>query len=394
MRNLNASSCIVGRNLITGSRMSVIKRRPLLYLSIALFIFAILVRYHIYNLSNDDVVILKEWYRHFYRNGKASLANGNFSNYTPLYLYLLWITRLFSDWFDSIVAIKIIPTTFDFLSAYAIFLIARIKFEDDKPYLFSALFFTLPTVMFNSTGWGQIESLYTSFLLLCVYFLLREKPMYAMIMFGVAFSLKSQSIFFLPFLGILFLKGKIRWFHFLFIPMIYVILAIPAAWIGRSWTSIFSIYIGQVEQFHSLSLNAPNLYIFVSDSFYEIGVWIGMGVFLVAMAIWGWVNWRAKIACNYRQVMLMALASLSLVPFVLPKMHDRYFYPADVFSFATIIFAPEMWFVPILYQLVSGLSYSVFVLEVSTRYVMAAALINTGVVIYILYKQFSSLKEQ
>jgi len=89
----------------------------------------------------------------------------------------------------------------------------------------------------------------------------------------------------------------------------------------------------------------------------------------------------------------MALAALTLVPFFLPKMHDRYFYPADVFSFATIIFVPEMWFVPILYQLISCLSYSIFILNASTAYVMAAALINTGVVIYILYKQFLSLSE-
>jgi len=119
-----------------------------------------------------------------------------------------------------------------------------------------------------------------------------------------------------------------------------------------------------------------------------------MGVFVTAIAIWGWVNWRAKITFTHRQIILMALASLTLVPFVLPKMHDRYFYPSDVFSFATIIFVPEMWFVPILYQLISGLSYSIFILDASTRYVMAAALINTGVVIYVLYKQYSSLNEQ
>lgn len=374
--------------------MNIIKKYPLLFLSIVLFGLSLFIRYRIHGLSNEDVVILEDWYRHFYRNGKASLANENFSNYTPLYLYLLWITRLFSDWLGPVAAIKIIPTAFDVLSAFAIFLMARIKFDDDKPYLFSAVFFILPTIMFNSTGWGQIESLYTSFLLLCTYFLLKEKPMYAMMMFGFAFSVKSQSIFFLPFLGVLFLMGRIRWFNFLFIPIIYVILAIPAVWIGRSWASIFSIYIGQVGQFHSLSMSAANLYVFVSDSFYEVGLWIGMGVFLIAMAAWGWINWRAKIACNYRQVMLMALASLSLVPFLLPKMHDRYFYPADVFSFATVIFVPEMWFVPILYQLVSGLSYSIFILDASTKYVMAAALINTGVVIYILYKQISSLKER
>jgi Gpi18-like mannosyltransferase len=393
----NSGKIIKGRYCINysvlGDSMNIIKKHPLLFISFVLFGLSLFVRYRIHSLSNEDVVILEDWYRHFYRNGKASLANGNFSNYTPLYLYLLWITRLFSDWFSPIEAIKIIPTAFDVLSAFTIFQMTRIKFDDDKPYLFSAIFFVLPTIMFNSTGWGQIESLYTSFLLLCTYFLLKEKPMYALMMFGLAFSVKSQSIFFLPFLGILFLKGKIRWFHFLFVPIIYILLAIPAAWIGRSWSSIFSIYIGQIGQFRSLSMSAPNLYVFVPDSFYEIGVWIGMGVFLVAMAAWGWINWRAKVTYGHRQIMLMALAALTLVPFVLPKMHDRYFYPADVFSFATVIFVPEMWFIPLCYQLISSLSYSIFILNASTTYVKIAALINTGVVIYILYKQYLSLNE-
>jgi Gpi18-like mannosyltransferase len=374
--------------------MSVMKKYPLFYVSIFLFIFSVFVRFQIYSLSNEDVVIFQDWYQHFYRKGMASLANADFSNYTPAYLYMMWGTRLFSNWFGSMVAVKIIPTAFDFLSAFAIFLIARIRFNDDKPYLFSALFFTLPTVMFNSTGWGQIESLYTSFLLLCTYFLLKNKPLYALIMFGIAFSFKSQSIFFLPFLGILFLKGRIRWWHFLLIPLIYVVLAIPAALIGRSWSSIFLIYVGQVGQYYSLSMSAPNLYIFVPDSFYKIGVWLGMVLFAMAMACWGWINWREKVIYGSRQIILMALASLVLVPFVLPKMHDRYFYPADVFSFAAVIFVPEMWPVPILCQLISVLSYSVFILNASYRYVMAAALINTGVVIYILYKQFLSLRER
>ena len=270
---------------------------------------------------------------------------------------------------------------------------ARIKFADDKPYVYAAVFFTLPTILFNSTGWGQIESLYTSFLLLCTYFLLKEKPLYALLLFGFAFSIKSQSIFFLPFLGILFLKGKIRWFHFLLVPAVYIVLAIPAAMIGRSWLSILSIYIGQVGQYRGLSMSAPNLYAFIPDTYYETGLWVGMIIFLMAMAVWGWVNWRAKIAFNQRQIMLMALGALALVPFVLPKMHERYFYPVDAFSFAAIIFVPEMWFVPLLYQLISSLSYSVFILDASTNFVILAAIINTGTILYILRKQFQSLIE-
>lgn len=373
--------------------MSIIQKRPLLFLGITLFGLSIFIRYQIYDLSNEDVVILQGWYKHFYKKGLESLANGSFSNYPPTYLYLLWVTRLFSNWFGSLVSIKIIPTMFDFLSACMIFLMARIKFKGDKPFFLAAAFFSLPTIMFNSTGWGQIDGMYTSFLLGCTYLLIKRKPAYALIMFGIAFSLKSQSIFLLPFLGILFLKGRVRWYHFLFIPAVYIALAVPAVLIGRSWESILTIYIGQVGQFRSLSMSAPNLYIFISDSFYDIGVWIGMGIFLIAMAVWGWINWRAKTVYNDRQLMLLALASLTLVPFVLPKMHDRYFYPVDVFSFATLIFLPEMWFLPLLYQLISSLSYSVFILNASTQWVMFAALINTGTIIYILRKQFISLKE-
>ncbi len=373
--------------------MSLIQKRPLLFLSLAIFGLSIFIRYQIIGLTNEDMTIIEEWYRHFYKSGLAALANGSFANYPPFYLYFLWLIRTQSDWLSASAGIKLIPTLFDLLSALAIFLIARIKFADDKPYLYAATFFTLPTIVFNSTGWGQIESLYTSFLLLCTYFLLKEKPLYALIMFGFAFSIKSQSIFFLPFLGILFLKGKIRWFHFLLVPAVYIILAIPSAMLGRDWLNIFTIYIGQVGQFTSLSMSAPNLYIFIPDTYYEIGVWSGMIFFLIAMSIWGWVNWRAKITVTPRQIILMALASLALVPFVLPKMHDRYFYPVDAFSFAVIIFVPEMWFVPILYQIISSLSYSVFILNASPIYVMLAAVINTGATLYILQKQNRSLKE-
>lgn len=372
--------------------MNFLKKRPLLVISIILIGISLYIRFRIHGLSNEDVVILEDWYHHFYKNGKASFANENFSNYTPLYLYMLWIIRLFSNWLSPIASIKLIPTVFDAFSAFVIFLMARIKYEDDKPYLFAASFFLLPTIMFNSTGWGQIDSLYTSFLLFCTYFLLIKRPTLAMVMFGMAFSLKSQSIFFLPFLGILFLKGRIRWFHFLLPPVIYALLAVPAVLMGRSWESILSIYVGQVGQFHSLSMSAPNLYIFIPDSLYKIGVWIGVVVFLAAMAAWGWVNWRATVEYDHRQMMLMALAVLMLVPSVLPKMHERYFYPVDVFSFATAIFVPELWFVPILCQITSSMSYSIFILNASTNFVMAAALINTGVVIYVLRKQILSLR--
>jgi Gpi18-like mannosyltransferase len=373
--------------------MNLIKKRPLLLLSIVLLALSLIVRFQIRGYINGDLTLLQKWYDHLNINGAAGLADESFSNYPPAYLYLLWFSTLLSGQVERITALKLIPTLFDVLSAFIIFRMSRIRYDDDTPYLIAAGFFILPTVLFNSSGWGQIDSLYTSFLLVCAYLLLKEKPFWAMAAFGMAFSFKSQSIFLLPFLGILFIKGKIHWKHFLLIPAVYIILGIPTALIGRNWTSILSIYLGQVGQFRILANNAPNLYIFIPNLFYDIGLWIGLGVFLFTMLIWGWINWRAKIKLSQRQIMLMALTALALVPFILPKMHDRYFYPADVFSYAVIIFAPELWFMPVLYQLISGLSYSIFLLGAPIIFVMFAALINTGVIIYILREQFLSLRE-
>ena len=373
--------------------MTIYKKRPLLILSILLFGLSLVIRFQIYDYLNGDMVVLEAWYDHLYLNGWAGLSDGSFSNYPPAYLYLLWLSTLLSNWVGRIAALKLIPTLFDLLSTFIIFRMARMRFEDDTPYFAAAGFFILPTILYNSTGWGQIDSLYTSFLLVCVYLLLKEKPFWALAAYGMAFSFKSQSIFLLPFLGILFLKGRIRWYHFLLIPAVYVTLGVPAALIGRSWTSILTIYFGQVGQFRAFSMNAPNLYIFIPNSFYDIGLWIGLGIFLIALATWGWVNWRAKIALTHRQMMLMAFATLALVPFVLPKMHDRYFYSADVFSYAAVIFAPEMWFVPLLYQLISGLAYSGFLMGTPIQAIMLAALINTCAVTYVLRKQFLSLQE-
>ena len=372
--------------------MSSLRKRPLLLLSILLFALSLAVRFEIREYVNRDLTLMQTWYDHVHTYGFPGLADESFSNYPPAYLYLLWLSTLLPKWVGRSFSLKLIPTIFDLLSAFTIFLIARLRHADDTPYFSAAVFFILPTILFNSSGWGQIDSLYTSFLLVCVYLFIKNKPFWAMTAFALAVSFKLQAIFLLPFLGILFLKGRIRWVYFLTIPSVYLILGLPAALTGRSWPSILSIYTGQLGQFRDLSRNAPNPYIFVPGSFYDSGLWIGLGIFAMAMGVWGWVNWRARVELTPRRVMLMALASLTLVPFVLPKMHDRYFYPVDVFSAATVIFAPEMWFVPLLYQLISGLSYSVFLLGAPRGMVMLAALVNTGAVAYIIRKQFQSLR--
>jgi Gpi18-like mannosyltransferase len=374
--------------------MILFKQRPLIVLSILLLTLSLAIRSLFFDSPTSDTLIILKWYNHLYDTGWAGLASENFSNYPPAYLYLLWMTTLFGDFFGAVAASKVFPTLFDVLSMYIIFLMARLFHEkDDRPYLYAALFFTLPTVMLNSSGWGQVDSFYTAFLLLCVYLLMREKPFWAMLAFSIAFSFKAQAIFLLPFLGILFLKGKIIWYHFFWIPIVYFILAIPIALLGRSWLSILTIYTDQVVQFSHLSFNAPNPYIFVSDEYYDVGIWIGLAIFAITMAAWGWVNWRAKHTLTPRTIAFLALSSVALVVFTLPLMHERYFYPVDVFSYAAVIFMPEIWFIPILYQISSILSYTVYLWGKSADLIIIGSMITTFSTLYIVKKQATFLRK-
>ncbi|HCZ36973.1 MAG TPA: hypothetical protein DHV26_13720 [Cytophagales bacterium] len=215
-----------------------------------------------------------------------------------------------------------------------------------------------------------------------------------MLAFGFAFSFKAQAIFLLPFLGIMFLWKKINWYYFFIPPIIYILFALPTIFLGRSWESIFLLYVGQAGQFQNLARYAPNLYFVIPNDYFHPVFEIGFGIFIISMLAWAWINWKANPPFTQKKIALTALASVALVPFLLPKMLDRYFYPADILSFAVAILLPELWFIPLMFQISSGLVYLIFPFGFPPLMALPGAFINTALVIVIIRRQLKSLKEE
>jgi Gpi18-like mannosyltransferase len=134
-------------------------------------------------------------------------------------------------------------------------------------------------------------------------------------------------------------------------------------------------------------MNAPNLYIFMSAVPSELGTLIGLIVAVLIVCGWIWFNARAKSDLNQNTILLMSLVSVALVPFVLPKMHDRYFYPADIFSLLAAFYMPELWFLPILYQIISSLAYIVFLFNAPPLLTQIAAVLDTLTIGFLIWKQ-------
>jgi Gpi18-like mannosyltransferase len=140
-------------------------------------------------ISLDMQAGLFDWYGFILKRGFANAFKENFALYTPAYLYLLWLLTLVDGVVSRVTLIKLISIGFDVISAFFVYKITWLKYPKTRiPLLAAVLAFTLPTVMLNSSYWGQCDSIYTSFLLACLYYLMIERPTWALLFLpGVRF---------------------------------------------------------------------------------------------------------------------------------------------------------------------------------------------------------------
>lgn len=309
--------------------------------------------------SGDYTGFLQPWINFIKSHGIMSFKY-NFSDHTPLYTYFLGILAVFP--IPALYAIKILSIMFDFALAFFVFLIVKKKYK--KNNLIPALSFITvlfaPTILLNSAYWGQNDVIYTCFLVASVYFLIENKHLASLILYGIAFSLKLQAIFLLPLFAILFLKNRIKFSYFLAVPLVYFATLIPAGLIGRPFKDLLLIYWQQSKNYNFLTLNAPSFYQWISqnqfDLFYPIGILLAIAIILIFILAGSQIIKKIK----ENQIIKIALLSVALIPFLLPKMHERYFFPADVFSIIFAFYFPKFFFLPVAMQIASFLSYGPF----------------------------------
>jgi Gpi18-like mannosyltransferase len=356
---------------------------------ILLFLVSSILRFMSLPFSNRDMVLHNlRWYRVLSQNGIGKALATNFANYTPPYTYLVALATLTHDFIPPLTAIKLIPICSDLLGAFCIHKIVRLKYpQGNLSYLAAAIYFTTPTIIFNSAYWGQADSLYTVTLLICIYFLMTKKPFVSMLAFGAAFSLKAQAVFLLPFLGIMVFRKKIPWLNFGLIPLVYLLAISPVVILGRPFFDALLIYLKQSDSYSVLSMNAPNVYILFPNEWYSFIMPLGVAATIIFVLRWMYVTARSGTVLDNKYLIFIAFISVALTPFILPKMHDRYFYPADVFSIVLAFYWPSLWFIPILYQLISINATSVFLFEAGTLFVVFGFLLNTIVLAIILREQ-------
>lgn len=307
--------------------------------------------------SADYKEFVSKWYDFIAQHGFEAFAH-DFANYNPPYLYMMAIAIYLFPFVPKIIAIKSISAILDFLLGAFVYKLITLKYPASVLPVFGylAVLFA-PTVFLNSSCWGQADAIYTAFLVACLYWICTEKQWLALATFGFALAIKAQAIFFAPVLFALLLKGKLSWKPFLLIPIIYLLTLVPAWIAGRNFLDLLLIYANQSNTYHELSKHAPNFYIWFPDSAYDYiypaGLVLGLSVAFLIIA--GLI--KSQRVVDRDLIVQMTFVFVLAVPYFLPKMHERYFYAADVLAIVYAFYFPKYFYVPIVVIFCSFLSY-------------------------------------
>ena len=307
-------------------------KNPALLILLGGTLGGLLIRYWTIGFHSEDMDIFLRWYRNIAENGGYRALSEQTGNYGVLFQTLLVIAYYLP--LSPVVAIKAVLLPFDFVQAIAVGLIVK-KISGSKlsGAIGYAVALNFPIVLLNGALWGQCESLITGFGLLAFYLVLERKPVWAFISLGVAFSVKLQGIFFLPFFLFYYVyKKEYSLLHFLLIPVTIVVTSLPGIVQGRSIVDLFRTLINQGGQYERISYNYPSfwglMFPNMKEGFYEDlkGMLIVLTLLVLAVGMLLLLKQRKPLT-DTDMVKIMALI-LYVCPLMLPNMHERYDYTA------------------------------------------------------------------
>ena len=345
---------------------------------------AVALRYSMLEFKSVDFLkYTKSWYNTLKAGGFSAFSQ-NFSNYNVPYLYLLYLVIRFFPNLPAVIATKIPSLVADFVMAWLAFQVVRLKYIN-SPFPMFAAFAVLfaPTIVLNSAFWGQADALYTTALVACICLLLIRKEALAIIMFGISIAFKAQGVFLSPLLLALVLRREVHWRYLLLAPAIMLLALIPAWLAGHSILDLLSIYPSQAGQYDQLSMHAPSVFSWMPDTGRFYGYFYPAGLFAAAAAALclAILVYKSKVKLTPSLLIELATISVMLMPFLLPKMHERYFYPADVFTILLAFYYPGLFLVPIGMSIISYFAYQPTIFESEP---VSIAILAVGVLLLLI----------
>ena len=297
----------------------------------ALCAAALLARVSFLDRSSGDYdIYLADWLQKLAGGSFGEGMRQNIGEYNVLYQYILFIiTRLPVPALYAVKAVSFIGDAF--LAGAAVELAQK---DGQKNAVAFGLALLLPTLVLNGGMFAQCDSLYAACALWGLALALEGRPVRAAACFALSLAFKLQAVFILPIVAVLWADKKLRLSDALVFLGTLVLTALPALLGGKSVGALLSIYTAQTGLYTGLTYNAPSFFALLDTTGLDVYAYGNFGMALAFGAC------ALLMACGVKQagkltregyLRLALLLPLTIV-FFLPRMHDRYFYLADILS--------------------------------------------------------------
>lgn len=381
----------------------------LIYIGL-IFIIGLIARFIMaakFHGHSTDMNCFSAWAGMLFSDGiPAFYASESFTDYPPGYMYILYVIGALKSFLplsggaaDALVKSPAIIC--DVITAMFVYKIGKKHLPEYAALIISAFYMFNPAVILNSSLWGQVDSVFTLFLLIMVYLITEKKLIPAYYVFAAAIFIKPQALIFtpVPIYGIIdnvflpkfnkkmFVKNLL-WglgaIAFMFI------LAIPFG-----VNHVIKQYISTLASYPYASVNAFNIWAAFGQNWAEITGFTSFigGLFIVLIVLATAVlSFKSKDSSKYYFI----AALLSFGTFMLStKMHERYDFPAMVMLLCAFIVLPNTHIMnSYIFMVVSqfiNAAWVLFIYETDTgKYfrstpVNVFSLINIALLVYIIY---------
>ena len=336
--------------------------------------------------SGDYINFLLPWGNHLKLNGVWTGFTSRFADYNMPYLYLMGLLSLTP--IPNLGAIKLLSILFDLFLAFLVYKFVSkhtLKhFGNSKMagLLAGVCILFSPTVILNGSVWAQCDSIFTFFCVLGVYYLAKKKDFLGAFYFSLGFCFKIQAMFLLPAIFIILCKrNPFKIFYLSLFPILYFIFALPAYFQGRSVPDLITIYGQQAGGYKNLNSGGIGFWAFFTNNgslgdltfqiipggpylqFNELFGGIATISAFSIMAIFTLLCIKYIKKITPELIISISLFSTLVFPYLLPRMHERYWFLADIFSIIYAWFNPKQWYVAIIINLISFMAYLPFLFQ-------------------------------
>ena len=336
-------------------REKLFESKALFAAAFAFTALALVIRASLLDFESDDyLTFLAPWTQFFRDNGGFAALRYSLGNYNPPYMYFLALFSYFD--ISELYLIKLLSVLFDVLLAWACMKLLGLYTGSRAKLLgvFLAVLF-LPTVVINGAYWAQCDSIYAFFGIYALYLGLRGRGCASMVSLAACLAFKLQAVFIIPVFFILLLAKKLRWRQLLVFPAAYIVFMLPALLAGRPFVETMTLYFAQAGTVgDAMNYNAPSL----TSMFQWSGNTESWSTLLIAAAFALVLASYAVAAVKRRELddtvfLGFALLLAMGIPYLLPHMHDRYFFISGVLALVLAFRDRRFFPIPLLAELAS-----------------------------------------